>query len=92
MTREKAKALVPFIQAFAEGKTIQVQIGSGWDDVNDPNFNNDPAIYRIKPEPREFYIGIYEDQVMRGITHHSMDDAKQAWYSAKEVIRVREVI
>ena len=37
MTREEAKELLPIIQAFAEGKDIQIRniTDDGWDDIND---------------------------------------------------------
>ena len=54
MTREEAKVLLPIIQAYAEGKTIQVvdttdQCGT-WEDVVDLKINTDFEEYRIKPE------------------------------------------
>ena len=55
MTREETKKYLPYIQAFAEGKTIQMQVitnnGSEiiWQDVNEPNFHLG-HIYRVKPE------------------------------------------
>lgn len=57
MTREETKKYFPYIQAFAEGKTIQMQVitnnGSEiiWKDVNEPNFHLG-HIYRVKPEPK----------------------------------------
>lgn len=55
MTREEAKQLLPIIQAFAEGKTIQVKVTDNrwydWKDETDElNFNSGPQRYRIKPE------------------------------------------
>lgn len=56
MTREEAKKLLPFIQAFSEGKTIQSRCitseTSLWWDVNNPTFKADGFDYRIKPEPK----------------------------------------
>ena len=53
MTRENAKALLPIIKAYAEGKVIQIINPSGeWIDSNEPLFNCDYSIYRIKPEPK----------------------------------------
>lgn len=54
MNREQAKALLPIIQAFAEGKKIQSRCIKGdtslwWDDDN-PTFDIDDFDYRIKPE------------------------------------------
>ena len=49
MTRENAKALLPIIKAYAEGKVIQTINTSGeWIDNNEPIFNCDYSCYRIK--------------------------------------------
>ena len=57
MNREQAKELLPIIQAFAEGKTIQVKSSDGlWygreGENYELNFNADPQVYRIKSEPK----------------------------------------
>ena len=53
MNREQAKELLPIIQAFAEGKTIQVQEDIDWCYLgNDADFNLNPSRYRIKPSPK----------------------------------------
>ncbi len=56
MTREEAKNLLPIIQAFSEGKTIQSRCITGetplWWDDNNPTFEIDDFDYRIKPEPK----------------------------------------
>lgn len=53
MTREEAKRLLPIIQAFIDGKTIQYRVSAGflqrynrdfsylkeWNDINEENFN-----------------------------------------------------
>lgn len=53
MTREEAKQLLPIIQAYAEGKTVQYFSAGGgrWIDCVDPLFSGD-ADYRIKTEPK----------------------------------------
>ena len=53
MTRKNAKELLPIIQAFAEGKSIQRINSLGeWSDVTgDVLFYCNPEDYRIKPEP-----------------------------------------
>lgn len=55
MTREEAKVLLPIIQAYAEGKTIQSRCIKGDEslfyDDEDPSFDGDFE-YRIKPEPK----------------------------------------
>ena len=54
MTREEAKELLPIIQAFAEGKTIEIGDNRGWRDliIDSPKFDCEPSCYRIKPEPK----------------------------------------
>lgn len=55
MNRNQAKALLPIIQAYAEGKAIESRCIKGdkslWYDDEDPSFDNDFE-YRIKPEPK----------------------------------------
>lgn len=64
MTRENAKALLPIILAYAEGKVIQIINPSGeWIDNNEPLFNCDYSIYRIKPAP----------------TYRPFKDAEECW-------------
>lgn len=53
MNREQAKELLPIIQAFAEGKTIQVREDIDWCYLgNETDFNLSPQRYRIKAEPK----------------------------------------
>lgn len=52
MTREEAKELLPIIQAFAEGRTIQLLDGGKWLDVYETDFHESTYKYRIKPEPK----------------------------------------
>lgn len=53
MTRKEAKELLPIIQAFAEGKTIQFMDNTTgkWVDCYTPNFY-EHIKYRIKPESK----------------------------------------
>lgn len=52
MNREQAKELLPIIQAFAEGKTVQYKTEKEWIQTNVPTFNPYLWEYRIKPEPK----------------------------------------
>ena len=54
MTREQAKELLPIIQAFAEGKTIDIYNNREWKDlmIGSIKFDCKPSCYRIKPEPK----------------------------------------
>lgn len=55
MNRKEAKELMPIIQAFAEGKTIQYYDSlidiADWEDCENPNFENLTYKFRIKPDP-----------------------------------------
>ena len=52
MTREEAKELLPIIQAWAEGKSVQFLSDGEWHDINQADFTCYPDKYRIKPEPK----------------------------------------
>ena len=55
MTREELKKMLPVLQAFADGKTIESRCIKGdkslWYDDEDPSFDNDLE-YRIKPDSK----------------------------------------
>ena len=52
MTREEVKELLPIIQAYAEGKKIEMLDFKGrWVEMINPDFTLSPENYRIKPEP-----------------------------------------
>jgi len=55
MTPERAKELLPIIQAYAEGKTIQIKFGNSWIRCVETNFD-DYSEYRIAPEPKVIYV------------------------------------
>ena len=56
MTREKVKELLPVLEAYANGKTIQYcNQDYHWEDVKPDeqlDFGGDVINYRIKPEPK----------------------------------------
>jgi hypothetical protein len=57
-TREDTKALLPIIEAYAEGKTIQVRTeeNKNWQDIASfCSFGSKPEDYRIKPEANVVY-------------------------------------
>lgn len=51
MTRKEIKELLPIMQAYVDGKTIQYRVNKEWEDIDNPSFNDLPSEYRIKPEP-----------------------------------------
>ena len=54
MTREQAKEILPIIEAFSKGKTVErFNPGNGeWDELKNPSFDLDNSFYRIKREPK----------------------------------------
>lgn len=75
MDREQAKELLPIIQAFAEGKTIQSKrINGTWIDLemktalNIISLIDQPQNYRIKSEPK----------------YHSFLNAEECWQEMKK--------
>ncbi len=59
MTPERAKELLPIIQAYAEGRTIQYMKHEKWDDLAPHVSFNSTGKYRIKPEKKIGWINIY---------------------------------
>lgn len=52
MTREEVKDVLPILQAYSEGKEIQIKRGNEWITLHEYNFSGFRAdLYRIKPEP-----------------------------------------
>ena len=49
MNRQEAKQILPIIQAFAEGKTVEYQnVYRKWIEVKNPAFSEHYTEYRIK--------------------------------------------
>ena len=70
MTREQSKELLPIIQAFAEGKTVQFLDGGKWADVYETDFHESPVKYRIKPEPKYRPFKSQEECLQEMLKHH----------------------
>jgi len=59
MTPEKARELLPIIQAYAEGEPIQecdAGLNNWRDCIDEPEFENECLEFRIKPEPKVIYV------------------------------------
>lgn len=95
MDREQAKALLPVIQAFAEGKTIQYRLSdkSVWDSLpknGEMVFTLNPSNYRIKPEPREFELAEYPSGTVYLLTKYwTKEDVTER---RVKFIKVREIM
>lgn len=80
MNRDEAKQLLPIIQAFADGKTIQWFNDLGdWRDLKEASFHLPPDKYRIKPETIkiEYRRFLYKYINYRIYTCTSKEEAKR---------------
>jgi len=102
MNRERAKELLPIIQAFAEGKAIQFRLEGlngdhSWNDLLEDErmtvtFPAEDYEYRIKPEPMEIWVNVYPDKSHS--THFNRDDAiseASECYCKPDIKHFREV-
>ena len=87
MNRERAKELLPVIQAFADGEEIQLKGAYGWVTLKDPLWNFKPTKYRIKPKLREFTLEMNTDGTVRNI----LEAGEAPWFDGTIHIKVREV-
>lgn len=97
MNRQEAKELLPIIQAFAEGKTIQYHYMythslPQWEDVlpgESVDFSSPSSQYRIKPEPKYRPFKNKEECWQEILKHHPIgwvkDIPNNNFYSITEV-------
>jgi len=99
MKLSQAKDYLPFIQAAAEGKTIQGTPDNGkswidWEADEEIEFSDQPSSYRIKPDPREFWL-LPSDGLGCGVAACHIvcsEEQKPEWVNKPTTIRVREII
>ncbi len=94
MTPQQAKELLPIIAAFSEGKEIQCEgMSCGkWVTPLEPNFSPELK-WRIKPEPREFWVNEYASGVVRWYdTPNEADQNRRGAGDFLRTIHFREVI
>lgn len=70
MTQKQAKEFLPFIQAMADGETIQYRYSEAgkWADIDNPSFSDSRFKYRVKPKP----------------TYRSFENANECWEEMKK--------
>ena len=92
--------MIDVLEAYKSGKVIQFKDYMGlWQTVRPPQFNFGSNEYRIKPEPREWYMRKWEDNVDEVTLHVTRTSAVTAFPRSNnthgksfEVIKVIEVI
>ena len=80
MNKDNAPLYLLFVQALAEGKTIQFNYGSvqlpRWLDVSDVVFNHLAERYRTKPEPEVVYVNkLKKEYENKGFAHATKERA-----------------
>lgn len=90
MNIDEAKAILPIIQAFAEGKVIQMKEDGKWKTYDTYSFTSPAELYRIKPEPIELELW-YNDA--NGATCAVLpNDKEQDWVNVGyRKIKMREI-
>jgi len=91
MNIEETKVAIAVMQAFVEGKKIEWMVrGSPWQEVEEPVWSWNEVTYRVKREPREFWVNIYESRV---VTYRTKDSADfNAANDRIACVHVREVL
>jgi hypothetical protein len=89
------KYIIEVLQAFMDGKTIQIAelYSDKWEDlkIKNPRWNWRDMKYRVKVEPREWWVNIYPES--DSFAHISKEEADRfGRKTRKECVHVREVI
>ena len=102
MNRDRAKKLLPIIQAYTEGKKLQYKIVGydDWYDVDDEDGINEGTRYEYRIKPTEKYNEIFKLKSMleenhipfEWIEHNDFRNGYQICYPAKSEKRVCSVI
>jgi len=87
---------IEVMQAALDGKEIELvrvvgMSGDNFHYTDTPMFDWASFDYRVKPEPMEFWVNVYDD--FRPCLHETEDKAKTASdIGTRKTIKVREVI
>lgn len=92
MNKDNAHLYLPFVQALAEGKTIQIFFNNEWNDMDVVSFSADPHKYRIKPEPRVLYVNEYTSGYHLGYSNKSQADRDAVAGYLRKAVKYIEVV
>lgn len=85
-----AREMIEVMQAFVDGKTIEVYNFDRWLIIIDPRWTWGIKNYRIKTEPQEFFIGIKCNSNVKPRVLHSEEQKKT--YEDDENLKVIKVV
>ena len=86
--------MIAVIRAHEEGKQIQFRIGgrdNNWEDC-DPHWAFNCLEYRVRPEAREFYITVDENNNVCPASHVLVSHKSHVTKFGRPVIKVREIL
>lgn len=94
-SREQIKNLLPILQAFAEGKPIQIRIrGEDWSNCHNTDdfilydeMQENDYEYRIKPEKKSGWVLVYPD----GSMSHPFVTKEEAQRVEAMALPIREI-
>ena len=92
MNIEETKVAIAVMQAFVEGEKIERMIsGNQWQEVEEPVWSWNEVNYRVKREPREFWVNVYEKR--ESYTWSTKEEAERmARDDRVACVHVREVL
>ena len=86
--------MIAVLQAYKAGRQIQLMFANepdAWTDCKGPQFDFSTFAYRVKPEPREFWLE--PSSTCDGYYVYDKEDAKPyVWRCEAKRIKVREVL
>ena len=79
MNKKDAHLYLPFVQALADGKTLQLRDRDGWMDLHTLSFTSEPEDYRIKPEPRKWTVWVDSRGYIHGTVAEIVKNTPKGW-------------
>lgn len=86
--------IIEVVTAFKNGKKIEFKnptIGTWWE-ARHPRWNFYHYDYRVKPEPMELWVNVYDDGSGMGYTNKASALNRAGMYFARKAVLFREVI
>jgi hypothetical protein len=86
--------MIAVIAAHRDGKTIQfrtVETECDWRDIESPVWDFQSSDYRIKPEPLECWVNVYEHGTNTVFESKVMAEAAAQSYALRVAVHMKEV-
>ncbi len=90
MNRPKVRALIPIMQAYADGAQIEKYNIDEWIECSTPEFRSANE-YRIKPEPEEIWVNKQLNEISNSYSSKQMAEDYQSPECTYEYIAKRFV-